>query len=254
MKISNLDIENDLFSGRRNDDVAVLRFKNKPLHHVTDLDAKKVLFDYLDLVSVSDRIKVLLIVGAPVKMGCKEYIEFYRGMIRERYDRFDRIWLERMYNAVNQLVLRLAGFNKMVIHADSGNVILLFLSMSLACDYRLVADNTVFQNPNVDLGLAPKGGQTYFLSRMLGSAKTSRILLSGKDLSAAEAMKLGIVDEVVPLEDLDKAAIETARHYAKQPAGYVAGVKKLLNYDLNHLECHLHYEDEELRKVIQLTV
>jgi len=251
MNISNFKIDHDFFSGKRSDEIAILSFKERPMDHIADLNSKNVLFDYLDLVSTSDKIQVLLIMGPSVKMGCEEYIDFYRRMIR--YD-LDRIPLERMYNAVNQFVLKMAGLNKMVIHAGSGKTILLFLNISLACDYRIVADNTVYQNPNLDLGLVPKGGSVFFLSKMLGSGKTSRILLSGKDISAVEAMKLGIVDKVVPLEKLSEAAIKIAQDYAKKPSSYVVGLKKLLNYNINELKRYLEYENEELRKVIQCAV
>jgi len=59
------------------------------------------------------------------------------------------------------------NLNKIVVHADGGRVIPLFMNVSLACDYRIVADNTVFQNPCIELGLAPKGGSGFFLSKML---------------------------------------------------------------------------------------
>lgn len=85
--------------------------------------------------------------------------------------------LERMYNAISQFILKLVSLNKMVVHADSGNVILLFMNIGLACDYRIVADDTVFENPNFELGVVPKGGSTFFLSKLLGANTAAKILL-----------------------------------------------------------------------------
>jgi len=53
--------------------------------------------------------------------------------------------------------LKLVNLNKLVVHAGSGNVILLYMNLSLACDYRIVADNTVYQNPNIELDVVPNG-------------------------------------------------------------------------------------------------
>ncbi len=139
----------------------------------------------------------------------------------------------------------------MVIHADSGKVILLFMNISLACDYRIVADNTVYQNPNIELGLVPKGGSVFFLSKKLGTVTASRILLSREDVTAAQAHQLGIVDKVVPLEDLDRMALETARSYARLPTGYPTGIKKLLNFNIRELCQYLEFENELLQRQVR---
>ena len=76
-----------------------------------------------------------------------------------------------MYNVIDQLVLAIMGLNKIVIHANSGKVISTFLNISLACDYSIIADNTVFQNPYIDLGTVPKGDGAFFLSKKLGASK-----------------------------------------------------------------------------------
>jgi len=76
--------------------------------------------------------------------------------------------------------------NKIVVHADSGEVIPLFLKVNLACDYRVVAENTVFRNPCLELGLDPKGGGGFFLSKMLGRSKALEVLLYEGDIPAKE--------------------------------------------------------------------
>jgi len=177
-----------------------------------------------------------------------EYISYYRKIIASTVD---QLLIERMYNAINQFILQLVDLNKMVIHADSGNVIQLFMNISLACDYRIVADNTVYQNPNFELNVAPKGGSVFFLSKMLGSANASRILLSEEDVTAVQAHKLGIVDKVVPLEDLDRIALETAQDFVRLPSGYCIGIKKLLNFDIKELSNYLEFESGLLRRLIR---
>ena len=247
-KISNLEVNYDFFSAEKAEDILILNFKEKPLARVIDLNGKKELFDYLDFVSTFDEIKVVLMTGSPVKMGYDEFIEFYRQIIKLGWIRNQ---IEKLYNAINQFILKIAGFNKMVIHADSGNIILLFMSISLAFDYSIIADNTVFQNPNLKLGLVPKGGGIFFLSKMLGSRKTLEILLSGEDINAQEALMLGIVNKVVPVNDLKEVALSIAQRFAKIPALYSSGIKKLLNYNISDLKDYLEYENTILRRVIQ---
>jgi len=246
--MTKLNIDHYLFSGETVGEISVLTFKKMPLLHAADIEAKETLFNYLELVSCHDNIKVLLIKNAPVKMERTEYISYYQKMIASVVDQLP---IERMYNAINQFILQLVDLNKMIIHADSGNVIQLFMNISLACDYRIIADNTVYQNPNIELGVVPKGGSVFFLSKMLGTTTTSKILLSGEDISAVQAHKLGIVDKVVPLEDLDRMALETAQNYARLPSGYSSGIKKLLNFDIKELSNYLEFESGLLRRLIR---
>ena len=246
-KISNLEVNYDFFSAEKTEDILILNFKEKPLARIIDLNGKKLLFDYLDFVSTFDEIKVVLMTGSPVKMGYDEFIKFYHQIIQLEWNQ-DQI--ERLYNAINQFILKIIGFNKIVIHADSGNIIFLFLNSSLAFDYSIISDNTVFQNPNLQLGLVPKGGGIFFLSKMIGSRKTFELLLSGKDINAQEALRLGIVNKVVPVNDLKKAALSIAQKFAKIPAQYSLGIKKLLNYNINDLKDYLEYENVILRRII----
>ena len=114
-----------------------------------------------------------------------------------------------------------------------------------------MADNTVYQNPNIELGVVPKGGSVFFLSKMLGTVTASRMLFSGEDITAVQAHQLGIVDKVVPLKDLDRMALETARRYARLPSSYSIGIKKLLNFDIKELSQYLEFENELLRRQVQ---
>ena len=243
----NLDVKYDFFSGKRVEDIIVLSLKDNLLHHGTDLDDKALLLDYLDLVSESDAIKVLLTIGSPKKIGREEYIKFYRQDFQPGFRQTD---FERLYNAVNQLVLKMVDFNKMVIHADSGKVISLYMNLSLASDYSIIGDNSVFQNPYLDLGLVPKGGGAFFLSRILGSSKASKVLLSDKDISADEALRLGIVEQVVPSDKLNEEALKIARDFAQKPLRSMLGIKRLLNCCTRDLENCLNCEDELLSRII----
>ncbi len=247
-KMTALTMDHFLFSGETIGEISILRFKKMPLLHVADLDAKAALFDYLELISSHDDIKVLVIKSAPVKMERTAYINFYKKLIASD----DNLRpLELMYNAINQFILQLADLNKIVIHVDRGNVILLFMNIGLACDYRIVADNTVYQNPNIEINVVPKGGSVFYLSKMLGTLTASKILLSREDITAVQAQQMGFVDKVVPLEDLDQVALETARVYAQLPSSYAIGIKKLLNYDLKELNHYLEFENKLLRRQIR---
>jgi enoyl-CoA hydratase/carnithine racemase len=85
---------------------------------------------------------------------------------------------------------------------------------------------------------------------MLGSAGASKILLHGQAVDAAAALRLGIVDKVVSLRDLDQRALEVAQSFAQMPHGYSIGIKRLLNYDSKELADCLEFENKLLRRQI----
>lgn len=217
--------ENPLFSAEFIEEIALIRLKGGLVRHLTNLNVKEDWFRYLHEVRSNKRIKVVLIMGNPEKLKRREMFKLLCDIAKSPSSTFEPT---RVYNAVNQLILFIRSMDKLVIHADSGDVLSLFLNISLACDYRIISDKTVYLYPTQALGLVPKGGGIYFMSKSIGPGKTLEIMLSGRDISATEALELGLVDRVVPQETFEDEAMEVARMFAQKPASLIRGVKKLL--------------------------
>jgi 2-(1,2-epoxy-1,2-dihydrophenyl)acetyl-CoA isomerase len=226
MKKKDIKIEGsyDFFSGEKIENVLLLRFRENLMLQAAELKAKITILDYLDLVSRDDTIKVILILNSPQKAGSEEYIEFFNQVSQSKLNTNAAL---KMLNAVDQFILKLRKMDQLVIHTLSGKVIPMFLNISLACDYRIVADNTIFQNPSLRYGLAPKGGGAYFLSKMFGISKAFEILLSEKDITANEALRLGLVEKVVPLSELQGEALKIAENFALKPTSSARCIKRL---------------------------
>ena len=246
-KILDLEGTFGFFSGEIVGNILLLSFEENLMQKATDLDAKIAFLDYLDLVSESDSLKVVAIQNSPNKTGRNEYIEFFNEVIQRKSDIGD---VHRLLNAVDQGILKIREMNQIVIHTDSGKVLPLFLNASLACDYRIVADNTVFQNPCLEFGLVPKGGGAFFLPRILGVSRAYKIMLAEEDITAHEALKLGLVDEMVPVDELRDAAFKIAEQFARKPGRSLRCCKRLLNYSLKDLREYLDFETQELVNLI----
>jgi len=244
-----IDLESDFdfFKGEIVGSVLVLNFKDNFMFRATSLKVKSTILDYLDQLSRTDAVKVLLVVSSPKKAGREEYCKFYNQVIQSA---LDINAVHKLFHAVDDLILKIKEVNQIVIHADSGNVLPLFLNISLACDYRIVADNTVFQNPCLEYGLVPKGGGAFFLSKILGTGGAYKIMLSEEDITAGEALKLGLVDEVVAFSELRDGALKVARKFAHKPAGSLRCCKRLLNFSSKELREYLEFETDELTKMI----
>ena len=126
----------------RRDDIGILRLGKNFLFESMDLSFGNRLLDVIERISKNDAIKALLVINNPEKIGSEEYIDFCRHAIDTESDRSS---IQIMCNVFDQLIVKIAGLNKVIVHADCGHIIPLFLNLSLACDYRIVATHTIFQ-------------------------------------------------------------------------------------------------------------
>ncbi|MEW5723400.1 MAG: enoyl-CoA hydratase/isomerase family protein [Thermodesulfobacteriota bacterium] len=246
-RMTSLNEDNLFFTAAQEAELAVLRLKDNPLRRAIDLKSRDVWLEYLELVDRTAAVKVLMIVGWPHKTGREEFGLILHHIAQARSDPDNII---RLCNSFNQFILGIVGLSKTVVHVDSGRVISPFLDLSLACDWRIVADNTVFEKAHLDWGLAPKGGSAYFLTKMLGLNQARRVLLSDTDITAYQARKIGIVDQVAPLEDLEKTAYKAAHRLAQKQARSATAIKRLLNYNLKDLRDYLDYENQEILRLV----
>ena len=235
------------YSLKQLDDFATLKLGKNFLSNTIDLATKNSLFDVFDHISDNNEIKVLVIMNCLDQIGCEDYIDFCRQVLNIEYDRRS---IQRMCNIFDQLILKIVSLNKPIVYADCDEVIPLFLNMSLACDYRIVATDTIFQKPYFELETLPKGGSAFFLCKMLGYSKAKQLLMSEKDIDAFEALEMGIVDQVVPYRKLEKTAIQIAQDLTKRSIRSLEGIKRLINYTMKDIQDYLDFESFELLKTL----
>jgi enoyl-CoA hydratase len=87
--------------------------------------------------------------------------------------------------------------------------------VALACDFRMASDRAKLGQPEILLGLIPGGGGTQRLARLVGPARAKDLVLSGRQVDASEALTMGLVDWVVPHEELHDRAMEKAATFAQ---------------------------------------
>lgn len=100
---------------------------------------------------------------------------------------------------------------------------------ALTCDIRVAAANASFSMPEVSFGLSPDMGGSQRLPRIVGPSQAKRLLLCGEKFDAQEALRLGVVDEVVETEQLMERAMTMANKIASQPPMSVRFAKKAIN-------------------------
>ncbi|NGO81072.1 enoyl-CoA hydratase/isomerase family protein [Streptomyces sp. YC504] len=122
---------------------------------------------------------------------------------------------------------------KPVIAAVNGTAAGIGAHLALACDLVLASESAKFIEVFVRRGLVPDGGGAYLLPRLIGPQRAKELMFFGDSVPAAEAERLGLVNRVVPPEDLDKTAREWAERLAQGPTRAIALTKQLVNASLD---------------------
>ena len=94
---------------------------------------------------------------------------------------------------------------------------------------RIAAEGARFSLPEVQLGLSPDMGGTSRLTRLVGLGQAKRLILTGEEVDAQEALRIGLVEVVVPPEELEARAMKMAKTIARSPAAAVRFAKKGVN-------------------------
>jgi 2-(1,2-epoxy-1,2-dihydrophenyl)acetyl-CoA isomerase len=118
---------------------------------------------------------------------------------------------------------------KPVIAAVNGPAAGAGLSFACACDLRVAAEGATFVPAFINIGLVPDMGGTFFVTRLLGSARAFEWMTSGRRLSAQEALDWGLVSEVVPDDRLAGRAAEWAAQLAAMPTRGIGMSKRLFD-------------------------
>ena len=229
-----------LFTAEQHGHVAIVQLRENLVRNFTDLNLKEGLFRFLHDAEKDETVRVFLIIGSPDKISAQEMIDLY-GEWMDSVAGINQV--TRVYNSINQVIMMLRSMTKMVVYADSGDIIALFLSIAMACDYRIVDEKTYFRFPTHALGMIPKGGGLFFLSSVIGKGRTMELMLTGRAISAREALTMGIVDRVAPSGQVERQALAIADGIGQKPLSLTTGLKKLLNYPSSDLGAFLEAEN-----------
>ena len=119
---------------------------------------------------------------------------------------------------VQEIIRLLTGMPKPVIAGINGFATGLGLDLALACDLRIAAERAKLAEAYISMGLVPDGGGTFLLPRLVGLARAAAMIFTGDPVGAAEAERLGLVNRVVPTDELPKEIEFLADRLARSPS------------------------------------
>ena len=150
---------------------------------------------------------------------------------------------ERLEASYHPNIRAIRALEKPVIAAVNGAAAGAGLSLAAACDLRIAADTATFVPGFIGIGLIPDSGGSYFIHRLLGTARAFEWMKTNRKLSAAEAHQWGLVSEVVEAHRLPVYAAEIASRYASLPTKAIGMTKRLFDHaDTASLEEQLALE------------
>jgi len=137
--------------------------------------------------------------------------------------------LDEFFAWPGHLAKKIRAIRKPVVCAMQGPVAGAAANITLFCDFRIAADDLVFLEAFIKIGLITDGGGVYVLNKLIGAARTTELVMSGRPVEAEEAHRIGLVTEVVPVAEVHERARKFAKKLAGGPPKAYEYMKTLIN-------------------------
>ena len=190
----------------------------------------------------SDRsVRVVIVTGAGRAFCAGGDVAFMAElMVRRDAEEFSRI-----LGAGRRVITAIRQMTKPVIASINGPASGAGCNLAFACDLRIASNNATFSQSFAKVGLHPDWGGTYFLPRLVTPNKACEMFFLGESIDAAEALRLGIVNQVVGPEELENVTLQLAeRLRAAPPIALAAAKHAVYRSEASDLEEMLRYETE----------
>jgi 2-(1,2-epoxy-1,2-dihydrophenyl)acetyl-CoA isomerase len=204
----------------KKDGIATVTLNSPDKLNAISFKMRDSLMQVIDDLGKDDSVKVVILTGAGRGFCAGADLSELAGGTRPEPSIYEQL----------QGVPRPSFFKleKPVIAAVNGACVGAGLSLALTCDIRIASDKAKFGSAFIKLGAPPDNGMTYWLPKIIGHANALEFLLTGKIVMGTEAKQIGLVNQVVPGEELMKVCQEMAVQIAQYPVLALALTKRLV--------------------------
>ena len=204
--------------------VATLRFNRPAAMNALDLPTALALRDAVQAISQDPEVRAVLLQGSGRAFVAGGDLAALRAdPVQGAQD---------LLGPLNETLLLLQGLNAPVIAQVHGAAAGAGLSLMLMCDFVLAAEGTKFNLAYINLGTSCDVGASWALPRLVGLRQALEIALLGEGFDAAEALRLGLINRVLPAAELDAAAQALAQRIASGPTVAYGQMRRLLRDSL----------------------
>ncbi|MCB9263359.1 MAG: enoyl-CoA hydratase/isomerase family protein [Flavobacteriales bacterium] len=219
-----------------NGGVATITLNRPDVFNAFNDEQSYELQDALKQAKRDDNVRVVVFTGAGKAFCSGQDLKAIAGA----KNRSLRDSLDKRYNPI---IKAMRDLPKPIIGKINGVAAGAGCSLALACDYVVASEFASFIEVFINVGLVLDSGSSYFLPRLVGSARAFEMSTMGTKVKAEQALEWGIVNKVVPAEELDQTVNEIAAYYETAPTKAIALMKKMLNKSFHSdLDTMLEYE------------
>lgn len=202
--------------------IGVLTINREKVLNTLSLETLQEFRHFLDDKLPEHDLRAMIITGAGKKA-------FVAGADIKQMREMDREHFRRYCNLAHGIFNTIQALNYPVIAALNGYTLGGGCELAVACDIRYASDNVKIGFPETKLGLFPCWGGSQRSSRLISIGKLKELIFTGDMISADEALKIGLVDKVVKLDELMDEVVKTARTIAANSPLAVRHAKRVIN-------------------------
>jgi enoyl-CoA hydratase/carnithine racemase len=224
----------------RDGGVMTLQFNRPEKKNALDRDMYGALIAALDEAAAEDALRAVIFCGAGGVFTAGNDLQDFIAALGA-LDEFPAL----------RFVKTIAAFPKPMIAAVTGDAIGVGTTLLLHCDLVYAAPEARFRTPFVDLGLVPEAGASLLAPRLMGQAKAAQYLLLGEAFDAAEALALGLVNQVAPADEVLALAQRAAQRLAQKPREALLAARRLMRGDPKEILAQIDAEAAAFAKALQ---
>src|SRR5437667_1502719 len=218
------------------DGVCTITLNRPEVYNAFNENMKEEFNDALREAGRDVQARAVVIRGAGEKAFCS-------GQDLKEHSGSKRSLKESLEQNYNPMIRKIRTMEKPVVAMINGVAAGAGCSLALACDMRLMSTTAKLIEIFIRIGLVPDSGSHWFLSRLVGMSRAFEYAATGRDIPAEEAERVGLVNRVLPPEELERETGSLATTLAQAPTKAIGLIKRTLNKSLSgDLEAILEYE------------
>ena len=217
---------------KKENGVAWITINRPEVLNACDIDTLKKLLSAFKDAEKDPSVRCLVLTGAGRAFCAGADLQ----SLKKRGVGVDISLMEDLKEGFNPIVSKMRNMDKPVVAMINGVAAGAGMGLALASDLKIMADSAKFVEAFAKVGLVPDSGATFFMPRLLGISKAMELAFTGEGIDAKEAERLGAVNRIVPLDQLEKETRTLAEKLAKGPRGMglsKRAINKALYVDLD---------------------
>jgi 2-(1,2-epoxy-1,2-dihydrophenyl)acetyl-CoA isomerase len=203
--------------------LATITLNRPESRNALDLAMRRDLVSALDEIEAAAEVRVVILTGAGGHFCAGGDVKLMREHRHTAAEGRQRV------EALNRMVVRLVEFPRPTIAMVDGFAVGAGCNLALCCDLLIASDRARFGEVFGKIGLVPDGGGSWLLPRLVGLPRAKELVFTADVIDAAEALRLGLVNRVVPVAELAAATRALAERIAAGPPAVLRMAKHMLN-------------------------